>query len=250
MKAFFAVLLNFIFQLGFSQVLPPNLGNDTSLCDNEIINLNLSGYDSYLWSDGSTQNNFLVTGPGTYSVTVTENGVTYSDTLVVYGLPAPYFSFGTAYSGCSLTLRVDYPNATFLWSTGSTENIIYIFNSGTYFLTVTNNYGCSVTDSINVLITSITGYFSFIPDVFSPNNDGINDVFKIVGQKDDCYDKLSVEIYNRWGQLLFTSDVPEFEWNGKDLENQEVPVGVYYVLLKGVFGGVDISRSHTVTLLR
>ena len=235
-----------------NQITPLVLGSDSTICENDSIqlNYNLTGYDSYLWSDGSTQSSFSISDTGTYFVTVSDNGCFDSDSIIIIGNPAPYFSFGPTYSGCSLTLRVDYPNSTFLWSTGSTENIIYIFNSGTYFLTVTNSFGCSVTDSLDVVITSVPGYFSYVPNVFSPNNDGINDVFKIAGQKDECYDKLSVEIYNRWGQLLFSSDVPEFEWNGKDLENKEVPDGVYYVLLNGIFGGEDISRSHTVTLLR
>jgi gliding motility-associated-like protein len=64
-----------------------------------------------------------------------------------------------------------------------------------------------------------------IPNVFTPNGDGMNDLFVL----NFPYEK--VEIYNRWGQKLFESNNNEAFWNGRTTSSNEVPEGTYYYII-------------------
>ena len=57
-----------------------------------------------------------------------------------------------------------------------------------------------------------------IPNVFTPNNDGWNDYYRMAGEGYSCTDSLTIQIFNRWGKLVFESNDPYFEWDGKDLK--------------------------------
>lgn len=89
----------------------------------------------------------------------------------------------------------------------------------------------------------------FIPDGFSPNGDGINDAFNIAGLY-NIFTEFNLEVYNRWGKLVFESDQNYLPWNGRLFNNKElVPVGVYFYILnlndsdyKPVQGSVYVSR--------
>lgn len=89
-----------------------------------------------------------------------------------------------------------------------------------------------------------------VPNVFTPNGDGINDLFKIEGTPNPCWDTIHVEIYNRWGQMVYESDEVEFTWDGKNKSGKELNEGTYYVILKGTYGDVDVTSRYPVTLLR
>ncbi len=83
----------------------------------------------------------------------------------------------------------------------------------------------------------------YIPTVFSPDGDNINDIFYIKG---NGFDELSFEIYNRWGQQVFQSDNLNNGWDGIYL-NQPSPIGTYVYQLK--IEGL-ITKSGTITLIR
>ena len=80
------------------------------------------------------------------------------------------------------------------------------------------------------------GYVNPVANVFTPNDDGKNDYFELEGIADPCYDTIQIEIYNRWGILVFESNDPEFKWDGKNKRGQECAEGVFFVLLKGTYG--------------
>lgn len=82
----------------------------------------------------------------------------------------------------------------------------------------------------------------FVPTAFSPNNDGVNDVFRIeTFQEISCTDLFTISIYDRWGQLRFRSSDPDFQWDGKDALQ-----GAYVYIIKTG----KKSRSGTVSLIR
>jgi gliding motility-associated-like protein len=83
----------------------------------------------------------------------------------------------------------------------------------------------------------------FIPNVFSPNMDGYNNLFTIEVQ---CYKFFHIDIYNRWGQQLFQSDLPNLSWDGRTTSGVRVPEGTYYYIVK-----IDsIIEKGFLTLLR
>jgi gliding motility-associated-like protein len=110
-----------------------------------------------------------------------------------------------------------------------------------YTLTVTDNNGCSSHDAISIKILKIPE----IPNVFTPNGDGINDVWQIkyLASYPDC----TVEIYTRYGQLVFQSSGYMNPWNGT-AKSKPLPAATYYYIinpkngLKPMSGFVDIVR--------
>jgi gliding motility-associated-like protein len=108
----------------------------------------------------------------------------------------------------------------------------------------------SIEREVSMFIVPPFGDEEIIPNVFSPNNDGINDEFYIYGTPNPCFDHLNVKIYNRWGQLVYESEEVNFHWNGTNLEGKDLPQGTYYVILNGVYGDVDVTRQYPVTIFR
>ena len=95
-------------------------------------------------------------------------------------------------------------------------------------------------------------YFVGIANVFTPNNDDVNDYFKLraynlsdstINAIDKCNDFINVTIYNRWGQLVYESEDPYFMWDGINKGGAECAEGVYVVIIKGTYG----STYHPTT---
>ncbi|PCI93568.1 MAG: hypothetical protein COB15_16185 [Flavobacteriales bacterium] len=110
-------------------------------------------------------------------------------------------------------------------------------------------------DTINFSYTVLPPFDSLdvIPNVFSPNGDGINDVFtlgytnadgnRVGGTSNPCHDDIQIKIYSRWGLLVYESnEYPEFEWDGSNKGGGKVNAGTYFVLISGTYG------NETVTL--
>lgn len=87
-----------------------------------------------------------------------------------------------------------------------------------------------------------------IPNAFSPNNDGHNDVFKIINFGPQTL--LEFKVFNRWGTVLFKTTDPETGWDGM-YQNKKQPLGVYgYLIRIGYPEGVVETYKGTVTLVR
>lgn len=95
----------------------------------------------------------------------------------------------------------------------------------TYYLTVTSAEGCTSVDSIKITVIPTINF----PDGITPNGDGKNDTWVI--DYIDQYPDAIVEIYNRWGELLFRSDNYLNDWNGT-YNGQNLPVGTYYYVIE------------------
>jgi gliding motility-associated-like protein len=122
----------------------------------------------------------------------------------------------------------------------------------TYNVQVRDANGCMAEGAINVSINKNRPVF--IPDIFSPNNDGTNDVFMIFGSKVVKIVK-RFQVYDRWGELIvshadFVTDNPQFGWDGTIGGKQAVPgVYSYYVEIEYLDGQADIIKGD-VTLMR
>lgn len=87
-----------------------------------------------------------------------------------------------------------------------------------------------------------------LPVAFSPNGDGINDAFSL---EDDTLSTLQIQIFNRWGQLVFSSRSPSFSWDGRELDGRNAPDGVYvYKLVGAQPDGAPINHKGVLTLIR
>lgn len=112
-----------------------------------------------------------------------------------------------------------------------------------YEVTITDRYGCKNTDG--VIITRLENNL-FIPNSFTPNSDGINDVFRPYG-----FDLVDYEIYiyNRWGEIIFYSTDLETGWDGM-VEEGEAGNGVYVYEVIYSQNGQSFNKKGTVSLLR
>ncbi len=110
-----------------------------------------------------------------------------------------------------------------------------------YTLDVISEFGCQVSKSITVTVVNDLK----IPNTFTPNGDGINDTWTIDGLTN--YSNCSVEIFNRYGQKIYFSTNYLKPWDGK-LNNQTLPIGVYYYIIKLMKTSKPIAGY--VTLLR
>jgi len=136
--------------------------------------------------------------------------------------------------------------ATWKWNTGETSPSIRIVAPGTYAATISVN-GCETTDSI---IVSRDCYLD-IPNVFTPNGDGINDFFFPRQLLAKGLTRFSMSIYNRWGQQIFSGGTLDGRgWDG-NLNGAPQPEGVYVYVIDAEFkDGQKESHKGNVTLLR
>ncbi|MCC7526389.1 MAG: PKD domain-containing protein, partial [Chitinophagaceae bacterium] len=135
---------------------PPtvNLGPDAAICSGSSTTLdagNPGAGATYSWSTGASTRTISVSTAGTYSVTVTYNGCSASDSKVITVTAPPTVNLGpdaAICSGSSTTLDAGNPGAgaIYSWSTGATSQTISVSTAGTYSVTVTYN-GCSASDS-------------------------------------------------------------------------------------------------------
>ncbi len=152
----------------------------------------------------------------------------------------------------SITINATTPDATsYLWQNGSTDATQQVDTSGLYWVKLTDDYGCVKQDSINIKVQGCENCRLFIPNAFTPNGDGLNDVFEATPQcKYIGLSNFDFRVYNRWGQLVFRSNDINKGWNGK-YKSKEVPPGVYiYVVNYSLLQNEPVQQRGTVTLIR
>ena len=194
---------------------------------------------------------------GTFTVTVTANyracqDITTSRTVVV--IPQPYINLGADTSICKGSesviladnLNGNNPAASWMWSTGQTGSSIVVVAPGYYYATVNIN-NCYASDTVWVQ----NNCYMDIPNVFSPNGDGVNDYFFPRQFLTKGLTAFSMNIYNRWGQLIFTTTTLDGRgWDGK-LNNVDQPEGVFVYVIDATFkDGQKEHHQGNVTLLR
>ena len=117
----------------------------------------------------------------------------------------------------SLTLGLSYSYASYCWQPGGQITPAITVSptvTTTYTVNVTNICGTdSATFTVNVFSDDCMNAI-FIPNAFSPNNDGQNDVLRILYVPTICLNTFEIAIYNRWGEMVFKSTDPDFRWDG------------------------------------
>lgn len=198
-------------------ITPPvvDLGPDTVLCSGQVLRLDAGTPGaSHLWNTGAQTRRLNVTTSGTYSVTV-NNGCIRSDDVTVQFNPSPAQLAVREFHTCLddepkyVILDAGNPGSTFEWSTGASSQVIMAGAYGTYYVQVTNQYGCMVRDSAQVI--EFCPATIFVPNTFTPNGDGLNDVFLPVGKN---IADLTLRIFDRWGELLYETNDLNMGWDG------------------------------------
>ena len=237
-----------------------SLGNDVTTCNGDTVLLQSNGvYDSYMWSTGSNDSSIQVTTTGTYSLTVTENQCATTDEINVT-FKQPPSDLQASVSICffeipSITLdAASAPDNTYIWSTGDSTQRIEVEEPGRYTVTIIDaTDSCQQTYTVEVINSCINSIY--VPNAFTPNGDGINDLWFPV--KKDFVEEVEILIFNRFGELIFQSDDLNTPWDGTSQSSNEiVQIGVYpyvirlrYATENGRVGTFQEFRGH-VTVIR
>jgi gliding motility-associated-like protein len=222
-----------------------------------------SSHASYQWSPAGTDSVLSGLTPGTYSLTATDPvgcrdtiSFTITEPLPVSLSIAPNDS--TLKEGDSLsfnTLLSPYPTGSlsYDWSPNiglscyDCAQPVFNSTSGVYHYTLVINYNgvCSVSDTVSVKVYST--HQIYVPNAFTPNGDGVNDVYQVfpIGAK-----YISLRIFNRWGERVFESLDVAKGWDGK-YKGTLQPPGVYVYLVDVTFNdGYTAHDKGSVTLIR
>jgi len=241
-----------------------SISGNQSICAGQNVTLTASGASNYVWSGGVSSTNSSVTvspsATTSYYVSGSNSCGTDVDTVVVEVNISSSALFSYTIDEC--TNRVVFESASlnafsFLWNFGDNtvsaiENPEHTyFQNGVYPVTLVVNQGSGCSSSFSQFI-SITNSNSFdfqIPNVFTPNGDGINDEFKL-GGLNSCK-KYRLSIYNRWGQKVFEADDAASQfWNGSNGNKKEAVAGVYYYILTDITNTSDSkSLSGYITVI-
>jgi gliding motility-associated-like protein len=132
------------------------------------------------------------------------------------------------------------------------QNPTYTYSDTGHFtatLQITNQFGCSDTATLVITISDIPS--EFVPNAFSPDGDGDNEIFKPILATPEMVTTYQFQIFNRWGELIFESSNYELGWDGTH-KNQECKQDVYVWKLKIKYNGKPEPSEHNghVTLLR
>ncbi|MBN4062467.1 gliding motility-associated C-terminal domain-containing protein, partial [Bacteroidales bacterium AH-315-I05] len=220
---------------------------------------------TYQWdASAGNQTGTIATGlaGGTYEVIITDNlGCADTTTVTVpsvgfldadfdadpiQGLEPLEVEFEDESTG-----TIDSYSWDFQGDTDSSQSPTYIFqNDGEYnvVLTIANSYGCVDTASMLIIVDALSDLE--LPNVFSPNGDGINDVFIV---KALAMQEVEVTIMSRWGQLMaYWNDLATGFWDGRTPSGLEAPEGTYFVVVKATGNDYDkpYLETKTLTLVR
>jgi gliding motility-associated-like protein len=193
--------------------------------------------------------------PGTYNVTLTAfypicDSIQIAKNLVVNAYPSVNLGPDTAIcpglTGSILLTNLNNQGSIFQWSTGATASAITVTEGGRYWLTASNGE-CSTTDSIWIK----RDCYLNIPNAFSPDGDGLNDWFLPRELLSSGLRAFKMNIYNRWGENIFTTDAIDGRgWDGK-YNGKLQPMGVYVYVIEAEFiNGVRKNYQGNVTLVR
>jgi gliding motility-associated-like protein len=246
-------------------VSPPptaDAGLDVTICEGESVQLSASGSNSYSWSpsiglsDANIPNPIASPSATTHYVVTVYNGQCYdSDTITVTVVPSPFVDLGPDINidkNTPVILTANTSATSFAWS--PTNNLscntcqsitVVPDTTTTYYVTVSDSNGCTGTDSVTIFIGE--EFSIYIPNVFTPNGDLINNIFYVYGIN---IKNLSVHILNRWGEMIFESNDITKGWDGK-YKGVPVPEGAYVYLVRftGKEGGTEM-RTGRVCLIR
>lgn len=241
---------------------PFSLGLDTIVCPGETVVLTAPiTTDLLLWQDGSQSQTYVADQSGIYSLVVSnECGVQKDELELNLDTLSPVVNQTDHYSICVgeellLSVQQTFP-AVYAWNDGSDMPELTVTLPGVYYVDI--NTDCSSASGTFDVVqdtdcdVEVSGEI-YIPNIFSPNGDGFNDLFSIATGSDVIVTAIDAKIFDRWGNMVFSSKEIPFEWNGYfNGEIMQTGVFVYTIHMNWTTNGEAMQKVFTggVTLLR
>ncbi len=206
---------------------------------------------SYSWSNNPTLNSNLNNNVavGDYSVTLMEPGScdrTFTVSITNGPGAFPNVSLGGDTTICSGSQVILFPGyfRSYKWQDNSTDSNYIVKKAGIYSVTISNSSGCNATDSITIVEDCINDII--IPNSFTPNGDGSNEVFNVLGSQTELY---KILVFNRWGELIFKSEDRSLGWDGQ-YKGKLAQEGIYNYIVTYDIDGTTKSKTGSVFLFR
>lgn len=249
------------FNANIIQVEKPQLGNDTIICSDKSFDLSLSNniYDSIKWNTGSTQSNLQISKSGLYWVRVKNKNCFNADSIKIINL------------NCDLSINGFCLNdsTTFQLNTNEVDSFKFNFGDGRLNLFKKSQYFSNLYLDLKSYPINYVYYKDglflnrdssiqikdcecavYVPDAFSPDKTLINDVFfPVTGCN---LSEISLEIYDRWGGVIYKTTSYRPIWNGCDSNGDVLQNGVYVWMIKYINPTTNKLQLKTgsVTLMR
>jgi gliding motility-associated-like protein len=235
---------------------PFDLGGDMVICPGDTVLLHApQTSDAILWETpggASTSSATAVVQPGLVALTISNDcGIASDEIIIAFDPNEPEVVLDpvSLCDGESTFLDVTQPfSADYLWSTGSSSPVLQIATPGNY--TVSVQTACyTVEESAQVIASADCDPQIYVPNVFSPNGDNINDFWEV--QIDPALEFISIEckIFDRWGNTLFSTATTPILWDGSFNGSALLP-GVYVYVLKLTTEEETRTLSGSLTLVR
>jgi gliding motility-associated-like protein len=242
-------------EIAFKEAPDVDLGIDVAICEGEVFDLAVPDpLLQFVWEDGSSDNIRGITTSGIYSLEVEENDCTSRDSIEVLVNLNPTVDLGRDTIVCDdvpFTLRPISDVSQFIWGDSSTASTFLVATPGEIKVTVIDG-ACMGSDSINVGFKECINFAAYIPNAFSPNEDGYNDVFEVFFSKGLIVESFNMSIYDRWGNEVFKSDTYGEFWDGRYQANfLDRGVYTYFINVSYIddFGPDETSISGDITIL-
>jgi gliding motility-associated-like protein len=234
---------------------------EISICEGQSVALSSSGGDRYEWKPATALSSISIPNPvaapkdSTHYVVTVSNSFSCSDTasVQVNVFKRPQASAGPdreILRGQTVQLSGMAKGSaiTYAWSAPYAIDDIHKLNptvnplvDTSYVLTVKSGAGCgNAADTVRVKVYKEI----YVPTAFTPNNDGLNDQFRIIGASG--FKEIELSVYNRYGQVISYSKHAE-PWDGK-FKGKEQPTGVYVYTIR--IAEANIFLKGLVTLIR
>lgn len=242
----------------------PMAGIAQTICIGDSVILEAQNGLSYVWSPAAS----VVDPTGASTTAIPQQTTTYTieiidgnncrntDEVTITVQPLPDVDAGpdmAIYEDSRAVLQASGAR-TYVWSpnlwiedTSASSTIIFPQDSIMYYVLGTDEFGCQNIDSIYIRVLPKPKFY--MPNAFSPDGDGINDLF-IIGPYQN-FNLNSFKVFNRWGQMVFETDDIGQGWDGRSPGGEPLPMGTYIFRVEGVDDlGIPQERQGNVTLLR
>lgn len=246
-------------------------GNDKKMCFDgfTLLDGSVSNQTSFLWTPALGLSDAKALLPevrtnsnATYILTALNGKCWNTDTVNVKVNPKVIASFTANPSVAIAPARIQFMNSSsnaffYSWDFGeigansTIANPSYLYaNIGTYdvWLKAIDSLGCM--DSVSQKVILTLDPYLFVPNVFTPGNDGLNDVYAVV-YNPIAFAYLEYDIYNRWGQHLFYTKMPGGNWWDGTFEGKPCADGEYFYIIRArALVGKYYDIHGTVNILR